>query len=219
MARKRTTDKPTRSTKSAKPARPAAKPKAAPTKAEKEKTIFRVNITLNLFKPPIWRRIETPDCTLEDLHYIIQACMPWGGFHLWEFTAGQHRFGPEMEDDGFGPGFDDDEITPADQVRLSDLTAAGVKKLRYMYDFGDSWEHTIALEKPVAREPKAKYPRCIAGERAGPPEDCGGVWGYANLLEIQANPEHPEYGERMAWLGGPIDPEAFSLEKTNRRLP
>ncbi len=215
MARKRVTDKPAKTTK---PAKPAAKPKAAPAKAAKGDTVFRLKITLDRFKPDIWRRIEVPDCSLEDLHAIIQVCMPWESCHMWEFSVGKQRFGPEMEDNGFGFGFDDDGSEPAHEVRLSDLAAAGVKKLRYTYDFGDTWDHTVAFEKPVARDPEAKYPRCVAGERASPPEDCGGVWGYANLLEILADPKHPAHEERLEWIGGPIDPEAFDLDATNKDL-
>jgi hypothetical protein len=217
VARKRTSDKPAKPTKPAAKPKSAAKPKAAPAKAAKGDTVFRLKITLDRFTPAIWRRVEVPDCTLEDLHDIIQVCMPWENYHLWEFSAGKRRFGPEMEDDGFDFGFGD-ESEPAHEVHLSDLVKAGVKKLRYTYDFGDSWEHTVAFEKPVARDPQAKYPRCVAGERAGPPEDCGGVWGYANLLEILGNPKHPEHEERLEWTGGPIDPEAFDLDETNKYL-
>ena len=219
MAGKRTTKKPAKPEKPAKPAKakkPTAKSKAEPAKTAKGDTVFRIKITLDRFKPAIWRRIEAPDCTLEDLHNIIQLSMPWYSCHLWEFNVGRDRFGPEMEDFGFG--FDDDEPAPAGEAWLSGLVAAGIKKLRYTYDFGDSWEHTITFEKPVAREPKAKYPRCVAGERACPPEDCGGVWGYAGLLETLADPKHPDHKEMMQWAGGPIDPDAFDLDATNKEL-
>lgn len=195
MARKRT------------PGLPPAKP---------TDTAFRLKVALDFIKPMIWRRIELPDCTLEDLHLVIQAAMPWWNYHLWSFTVGKHRFGPEMEDTGFG--FDDDGDEPARDMWLSTVAAAGVKQFRYTYDFGDGWEHKITLEKPVARDPKAKYPRCAAGERACPPEDCGGVPGYYRLLDILADRKHPEHKDMVEWLGRPYDPEGFDLDAANREL-
>jgi len=174
-------------------------------------TIFRLKIALKGMTPMIWRRVETPDCTLWHLHAIIQLCMPWDDYHMWDFAVTRNeRYGPD----------DDQEMDYRDagRVKLSQLSARGVKKLTYTYDYGDSWEHVITFEKPVARDPKAKYPRCIAGARAGPPEDCGGVWGYAELLEILANPKDEQYEERVAWLGGKRDPEAFNIDAINTDL-
>jgi hypothetical protein len=193
---------------------PAAKPRAA--KPVTGDTVFSLKITLNWVSPAVWRQIELPDCTLEDLHLVIQVCMPWGNSHLWEFSVGEQRFGMGMEDE-FGDMYGDDENEPAFSVRLTDLVKTKVKTFRYTYDFGDSWEHTIALEK-TAREPKAKYPRCVAGERACPPDDCGGAPGYENLLEILANRKHPEHKEMLQWAGGQIDPEAFDLNAINKAL-
>ena len=90
--------------------------------------------------------------------------------------------------------------------------------MRYLYDFGDSWEHDIVVEKVGPPEPDTSYPLCLAGKRACPPEDSGGVWGYADLLEALADPASPEHDDMLDWLGGPIDPEAFELEAVNRRL-
>ena len=195
----------------------SAKSKARPARRSvaKAETVYKLKIVLKHIKPDVWRRIELPDCTLEDLHEVIQACMPWGNCHLWEFSVGQQRFGMEPEDDWF---MMDDDSDPAWEVQLSDLAAAGVKKFSYMYDFGDSWDHVITFEKPVARDPKAKYPRCVAGARACPPDDCGGPWGYAALLQVLADPKHPEHKHMMEWAGGPIDPEAFDLDAINKRL-
>jgi hypothetical protein len=193
-----------------KKADPKPKAKSAPTPAKSD-TVFRLKIALKYLTPPIWRRIETPDCTLWDLHAIIQCSMPWYDYHMWDFTITRdERYGPE----------DDAEMDYSDagRVKLSHLVARGVKKFTYMYDFGDSWDHLITFEKPVARDPKVKYPRCVAGERAGPPEDCGGFPGYEYLLEILADPKHPEYEERLEWLGEAIDPEAFDLAAINSNL-
>ena len=206
MASKRTTGSPTRS---------KAKPKAAAAPAKPD-TVFRLKIVLKWIKPDIWRRVEVPDCTLEDLHWVIQLCMPWTNSHLWEFTVGKERYGMDVDDAPFA--MDDDDSEPAHKVQLSKLAADGVKKFTYMYDFGDSWDHIITLEKPVPRDPKAKYPRCVAGARACPPDDCGGAPGYEQLLEVLADKKHPDHEDMMEWAGGPIDPEAFDLDAANKQL-
>jgi hypothetical protein len=96
----------------------------------------------------------------------------------------------------------------------------GKKKPRivYEYDFGDSWQHEIVLEKTLEPEPKVRYPRCVEGERACPPEDCGGVWGYAEFLEAIGDPEHESQEEMLEWIGGEFDPEKFSVDKVNKEL-
>jgi hypothetical protein len=111
------------------------------------------------------------------------------------------------------------EFEDEDRVRLSQLVNRGVKKFILEYDFGDSWEHDVVIEKPVAAEEGVKYPRVTAGERACPPDDCGGIWGYADLVDIMANPKHEEYEERLEWLGGEFDPDAFDPEEATSRLP
>jgi hypothetical protein len=103
-------------------------------------------------------------------------------------------------------------------VKLSQLVAQGIKKFRYVYDMGDSWEHTIQIEKSLPAEAGVTYPRCIDGKRACPPEDCGGPWGYGDLLEIIQDPKHAEYEERMELIGGAFDPEAFNLDQVDAKL-
>ena len=88
----------------------------------------------------------------------------------------------------------------------------------YCYDFGDSWEHEIVVEGIVPAEPNVRYPRCLDGRRASPPEDCGGAWGYAELLRVLSDPRHEEHAERREWLGHGFDPERFDLAATNRAL-
>jgi hypothetical protein len=188
--------------------RPPGLPPGAPAAAD---TVYRLKISLHWLRPMIWRRVEVPDCTLRDLHRVIQACMPWTNSHMWSFEVSRdERYGDE----------DDEELDyrSADRVRLSDLAARGVKKFGYLYDFGDSWEHVIAFEKPVARDPEAAYPRCVAGARACPPDDCGGPPGYEHLLAVLADPNHPDHAHMLEWAGGPIDPEAFDQDAANRNL-
>ena len=132
--------------------------------------VYQVKITLNGVKPPIWRRVQIEDGTLAELHDVIQTCMGWDDYHLHAFAIGGEQFGlPEQ--------WQDPEVGDSRKVKLSHLIAQSVKKFLYTYDMGDSWEHTILIEKTLPVEAGIKYPRCIAGERACPPEDCGGPWG------------------------------------------
>jgi hypothetical protein len=174
-------------------------------------SVYQVKITLNGIKPPIWRRVQVKDGSLAELHDVIQTCIGWDDYHLHVFVIGSEQYGlPEQ--------WEDPEVGDSRKVRLNHLIAQGVKKFRYIYDMGDSWEHTILIEKTLPVEAGVQYPRCIAGERACPPEDCGGPWGYADLLEVLQDPEHPEHEERLEWLGGEFDPEAFNLDEVNAEL-
>ncbi|OWK38506.1 plasmid pRiA4b ORF-3 family protein [Fimbriiglobus ruber] len=174
--------------------------------------VYRLKISLDDSKPPIWRRVEVKDCDLETLHGIIQAVMPWSSYHLWVFFVNR--------DEEYGPASDEFEPIgePAHTAFLSQFVARGLKKIRYNYDFGDSWDHTVTFEKTIPAEAGVAYPRCTAGVRACPPEDCGGIGGYYRLLEILADPNHPEHKVMLEWTGGPIDPEAFDLAATDAAL-
>jgi len=183
----------------------APKPKKAAAKAAPGE-IFRLKITLNHIDPPIWRRVETRDCTLALLHEIIQISMGWEDEHLHMFDLGGRRYaGPDEDDEDEG------------EIKLSEVFGPKVKKIRYEYDMGDSWKHTIALEKKVAVEAGAHYPRCTAGERACPPEDCGGPYGYADFVEAVTDPTHEDHEDRLEWIGE-FDPEHFDPEPANAML-
>jgi hypothetical protein len=177
-----------------------------PTTAE----IYQIKVTLNGSKPPIWRRIQVPgNYTLAQMHAVLQVVMGWTNSHLHAFTVGGISFGhPDPELD-----FEDER-----KVRLSQLVPEEKARFLYEYDFGDNWEHVLEVEKILPPEPGAQYPVCLAGKRAGPPEDCGGVWGYADFLEAIRDPEHPEHEEMREWVGGEFDPEAFDREAINREL-
>jgi hypothetical protein len=173
--------------------------------------VYRLKVSLDYIRPMIWRRVEVPDCTLEVLHEVIQRCMPWNSSHLWCFEVGRTRYlDPEFLD------FPEDR--PANGVRLGGLAAAGVKKLKYTYDFGDTWDHQVTVEKTVPREPGVKYPRCTAGARNCPPDDCGGFPGYERMLYILGHPGHEEHEDMLEWVGGSFDPEAFDLDAINKDL-
>lgn len=169
---------------------------------------FRLKITLDRARPPIWRRVEVPDCSLDRLHEVVQFAMGWGDCHLHSFKINGEDYGPPDLDDAI------DEST----VTLSELFAEGQKKLRYWYDFGDSWWHTIKIEKRIKVEPDGEYPRCTAGARACPPEDVGGVWGYEDFLAALADPSNERHEEFREWCGEDFDPERFEIEKANARL-
>lgn len=178
-------------------------------------TIYQLKITLADIRPPIWRRVEVKDCTLEKLHQIIQVAMGWGSYHMWSFTLGDEEYGPpEMGDEPFGMT----DMEDSSNIKLSQIVAQGYKKFTYLYDFGDGWQHQIQIEKTLSPEAKTKYPRCTKGKRACPPEDCGGPWGYESFLEAIQNPAHEQHEEMLEWVGGEFDSEAFDLELVNGEL-
>ncbi|MFH0794638.1 MAG: plasmid pRiA4b ORF-3 family protein [bacterium] len=179
--------------------------------------VYQLKLTLKYIKPPIWRRLQVRgDTNLGDLHYIIQSAMGWDNSHLHEFKFGKESYAdPEFELDGpfGGRGVKDENRTILNAV----ARRKGAKFL-YEYDFGDGWEHEILVEKILAPEAGVRYPRCVKGARACPPEDCGGPWGYPNILHALANPKDPESAELLEWLGPHFDPEAFDLKRINRKL-
>jgi hypothetical protein len=190
--------------------------KAVPTPlAQQVDTVYQLKITLLNFRPPIWRRIQVRDCTLKKLHEHIQTAMGWFNSHLHHFRLGEQLYGDSflMEDSFEDLGYEDSTST-----LLSDLLPKQGKRLLYEYDFGDSWHHEVLFEKCVPGEPGQKYPRCVDGRRTCPPEDVGGVWGYAEFLEAVQNPDHEEHEEMLEWVGGKFDPEAFDPAVATRRM-
>ncbi|MBA5942691.1 MAG: plasmid pRiA4b ORF-3 family protein, partial [Methanophagales archaeon] len=172
-------------------------------------------ITLKGIKPAIWRRIQVPETyTFWDLHIAIQDAMGWADSHLHLFTVVDPSTGMKIET-GIPTGELDeyDEILPGWGQKIADYFVMENRTASYVYDFGDAWEHKIHLEKIFAKEKNILYPRCTKGQRACPPEDCGGVYGYGDLLEILRDPEHEEYEELKEWVGGEFDPEHFDLEE------
>ena len=191
----------------------------------KQVDIYQFEISLKEVNPPIWRRIQVPESyNFWDLHVAIQDSMGWWDSHLHSFTLENPETGEETEIGIPGDEFWDEVPTrPGWKEKISKWFTEKNKKAEYVYDFGDDWHHEIKLEKILPKEEKIKYPRCIAGERACPPEDCGGIWGYHDLLEIISDPAHEEYEELMEWLGGGYDPEAFDptrveFDKPKERL-
>ena len=170
--------------------------------------LFQLKITLRGITPPIWRRIQVFDDTLDKLHEHIQAAMGWTNSHLHHFFIQDRRCGdPELLDDDIEPfsGVDStrtliSELLPSNQAPIS---------FEYNYDFGDSWVHDVQFEGSPAPQPGVEYPQCLEGERACPPEDVGGTGGYAEYLEAIADPSHERHREMLDW-NGPFNPNAFN---------
>ncbi|GHO89682.1 plasmid pRiA4b ORF-3 family protein [Dictyobacter formicarum] len=218
--------------------------------------VYQLDVRLADLEPPIWRRIEVSGLTtISELHGIIQNTMGWEDEHLYVFTIGNQTFegrpdfpefimtpvegavDPDTISGGIPDMFDEDEDEEDyedDDPMLQELVTRKGSKFYYEYDFGDSWEHVITVEERTPWTPDKVLPRCLDGARACPPEDCGGIYGYASILdaldrqknkqESQASTEIPEIvaiaeaeddDEILEWLGEDFDPEAFSTESVN----
>jgi hypothetical protein len=174
--------------------------------------VYQLKVTLKGSKPPIWRRLLVAGNTnLRKLHDILQTTMGWDGAHLHQFIVGGEYYGvpdPEYLED----------LHDEKKCKLNQIVADEKSKFHYEYDFGDSWVHEIVVERILPPEPGKYYPVCITGKRSCPPEDVGGIWGYADFLETLKNPEDPDYEELLEWVGEDFDPEAFDLAGINRAL-
>jgi Plasmid pRiA4b ORF-3-like protein len=180
--------------------------------------IYQVKITL--FGTEVWRRMLVPaSLTLANLHHVIQVAMGWEDGHLHEFRAGTQTYGPpKPRADAFNMPFDMPRSIDERKVQLHQVLGRVGARAVYTYDFGDSWEHGIVLEKRLAAEPDMAYPVCTGGQYAGPPEDCGGVPGFFDLVEAIQDPQHARHEEILEWVGADYDPQEFSMEKVNRAL-
>lgn len=170
--------------------------------ADAPEQIATLRIELLDTDPVIWREVEIPtSITLKALHDIVQAAMGWLDYHLFEFTVGGQRYGLPMDEDW---GTEPRKL--AEKVRLHEVLKPGKTVIGYTYDFGDDWEHRIIVTKVRHGEPHVAYPRYVRGERNGPPEDCGGMPGFYDLLDARADPNHPEHANATEWLDG-YDPD------------
>ena len=170
-------------------------------------SIARLKVTLNDVKPPVQRRVEVPlAIRLDRLHLVLQAAMGWTNSHLYEIRA---------RDVGWGlpdPDFDEGPLD-ARKARLIDvLEDAGVKTVKYLYDFGDGWEHTVKVERVTDAMPDLAYPVLIDATGRCPPEDVGGPSGYDEFLDALADPAHENHAEMAEWIGEPFDPKAVDVE-------
>jgi hypothetical protein len=173
--------------------------------------MYQLKITLQDIKPPIWRRLCVPGTTtLAVLHDVIQTAFGWTDSHLHEFSIGESRYGR--------PDHLEELVADERSVTVAAAVRSKIKLFGYVYDFGDEWLHEIQVEKVLPSDAGAAQISCLDGRRQGPPEDCGGPWGYAEFLEAIGDPNHPEHHEKLDWIGGAFDPEAFDVASANRAL-
>jgi len=209
-------------------------------KAVQPTKVHELKITLRGSKPPIWRRVAVPsDIRLSNLHWVIQIVMGWGNYHLHQFIVPDYRPKPTrgemqvlgrsgqweklagyMRRDRYwsNPQFELEEAEDESNVKLSELAPEVKSKFIYEYDFGDGWEHEVKVVKIGPPTEGIKYPICLAGKLACPPDDSGGIWGYYDMLEVLKDPKHEDYKDTREWIGKNFDPERFNLEKVNAGL-
>lgn len=151
---------------------------------------------------------------LPDLHKILQTTMGWFNAHLHQFEIANERYAPPMDEEQW------DDLGEIDYTkhRISNFLTEPKDKFHYEYDFEDGWNHVVLLEGVLASEEGEFYPTCTGGKRHCPPEDCSGVWVYAELLKTISNPKHPDFSEMMEWLGEGFEPGAFDLDQVNEEL-
>jgi len=177
-----------------------------------EPVVYQLKVTLDETDPPVWRRLLVPaSISLKQLHGVLQKAMGWTNSHLHQFEVRDRTYG--IPDPEFGENTLDEARARLDQVLTREKDT-----IIYEYDFGDGWIHKVALEKIAKPVEGVVVPSCIAGARACPPEDCGGVWGYQEFLQAVGDPSHPEHEEMLEWIGGPFDPESFEVTEVNKRL-
>lgn len=178
---------------------------------------FQFKIQLkNISHPPVWRRVLVPfHFSFYKFHLVIQDAFGWGNYHMFQFSPNGFGSYPTIKEP-FEDDEDDDCMDAAD-TEIGDIFKAEGRKFTYIYDFGDTWEHKIILEKIIPD--KTTIADCIAGKGTCPPEDCGGPWGYMNMIEILKDPENPEYAEMKEWLGldegEEWDLNAFDVKETS----
>jgi len=183
--------------------------------------VFQFKVSLQDIAPPIWRCFQISDqCTFWDLHVAIQDVMGWTDSHLHEFTV-RNTITSKKEYIGI-PDDDGEDVHPmlaGWDVKVKDyIKSKDNQKISYLYDFGDSWDHLIEFEGEHEKQ-SAKYPICLTGEHACPPEDVGGISGYENFLSIIKNPKHKERKELLEWAGGKYDPDNFNPKKVKFHNP
>jgi hypothetical protein len=175
-------------------------------------SIYQLKLTLRDSHPAIWRRIQVPDTILlPHLHGVLQLAMGWTNSHLHSFQVGELSFAEPSPDDDF-------PVIDYSSVQLNQVAPAVADSLVYIYDFGDDWEHDIVVEKVLPGDTGTHNLSCLDGQRACPPEDVGGVWGYADFVKAIRNPRHPEHTDMLEWVGGAFDPDKLDLPGINRML-
>jgi hypothetical protein len=174
--------------------------------------VYQVKVTLTDSKPPIWRRVQvTGDTTLHMFHKILQTVMGWTDSYLHLFIIDRVFYGKPDPEYHF-------EVKDEKDFTLSQILTNEKGKFIYEYDFEDCWQHDVVIEDLLSSKKGLLYPICLGGKRACPPEDCGGIWEYTDILEAVQDPRHPEYYNMLKWVENGFDPGSFNLEEINRKL-
>ncbi len=181
--------------------------------AKKFYSVYQFRIDLQTIKPPVWRRIQVPETyTFWDLHVAIQDVMGWTDSHLHEFHMKNPKTGRKVN-----IGIPDEDcmskVHEGWKKKIADFFSFKNPKAEYAYDFGDGWQHIVILEAILQPQEGITYPLCLTGERACPPEDCGGCHGYEDFLEIIMDPKHEEHDSMLEWAGGEFNPEHFDCSE------
>ncbi|MBW2623760.1 MAG: plasmid pRiA4b ORF-3 family protein [Deltaproteobacteria bacterium] len=180
---------------------------------KKLRKTYQLKIGLKGSQPPIWRRFLIENsATLRKLHEAIQIIMGWEDYHLHQYISGDRYYGAPDPAYGFS------EVLDEKNYGISQLLKNEKESIIYEYDFGDSWEHKITLEKILPFDPDADLPICIKAKGACPPEDIGGIWGYYNFLEALSDENHPEHEDYDEWIEGGFDPAAYDIKEVNSVL-
>jgi len=176
--------------------------------------IYQVDISLISIEPVIWRQIEVPsDISMADFHKVIQVSMGWSNKYKHRFVKDMTFYAPTEEF-----LYEDYSFKEYGKLTLKDLLEVVKDKMIYNYDFKDNWAHEVILLKKLEADPNIKYPRIVDGEGNCPPERCGGVDGFYELMDILDNPKHMDYEDTIEWLGEDFDIDFFDLEESNKDL-
>jgi len=186
-------------------------------------SVYYLRITLKDSNPSIWRDVLVPsNLTLEELHYVIQTVMGWDNCHLHQFIAEKMFYNDNVDSDNSQSKVDSLEMEEHDRnerkYKISELLPEEKTSIIYEYDLGDSWTHQVELKKILPADAEVRQPRCVQGEQACPPEDCGGVWGYTDMLEAFQNAETSEKDEILTGFSEDFNPDFFDIDAVNRVL-
>jgi hypothetical protein len=175
--------------------------------------LYLLHLRLAEIEPAIWRRVMVPGPrTLHGLHEVIQIAMGWETYHLYQFEIQGTRYEDPNPDDR------DPTIPDSRAFTLDQLALVQGSRFQYRYDFGDDWLHEVTVEGAVPLPAGFLLPLCLGGARAGPPEDCGGVFGYDELVSVLVRPKSARAREIQQWLGRVFDPEEVDLGAINKRF-
>jgi len=178
-------------------------------------SIARLKIVLDDVEPTVMRRLEVPlNLRLDRLHTVIQEAVGWTNSHLYEFRVRDVGFGIPDPDWGSGDG----PIDARKTTLLDAIEDTSSKSFKYLYDFGDGWEHSIRIERIEPAAADVAYPRLLQASGRCPPEDVGGPWGYQEFLEALSDPQHERHAEMVEWRGDSFDPNTIDVSEIEKAM-